>query len=265
MYYGTYRQRRGFLADTPATKHLLIINVIVYLVWSLTSTRGGGSPLDALALYSPVTGYFHWWQPVSYMFMHGNFTHILFNMYSLWLFGTAVERNLGTKRYLILYFVAGLGAAATHLGVGYLSYSSCVTDYVHQLSVLLPDTDPAELGRMVRENFFAYMSMFGADDVESLVFLHPTVGASGAVYGLMMAFAMLFPRAEMMLIFPPVRLSARWMVIIFGGLELLTGVLGTMDGIAHFAHLGGMLFAYFFILSWKNRKEKDRDIWIYSK
>ena len=168
---------------------------------------------------------------------------------------TVVERILGTKRYLILYFVAGLGAAATHLGIGYLSYSACVTDYVHQLSQLFPDTDPTVLQQMVRDNFFGVMSQFESEQsIQSLVFMHPTVGASGAVYGLMMAFAMLNPRAEMMLIFPPVRLSAKWMVIIFGAIELLTGIFFTSDNIAHFAHLGGMLFAFFFILSWRRRR-----------
>lgn len=258
MYYEYDTRRRGFFAGTPATKHLLIVNIIIYIAWSMTSLRGGSGPLDALALYYPATGYFHWWQPVSYMFMHGNFTHILFNMYSLWLFGAAVERILGTKRYLILYFVAGLGAAATHLGVQYLSYSATVTGYVQQLSVLFPDTDPVVLHQMVRENFFSYVQMFETpESIGSLVFLHPTVGASGAVYGLMMAFAMLNPRAEMLLIFPPVRLSAKWMVIIFGGIELLTGIFSTSDGIAHFAHLGGMLFAFFFIMQWRQKRSNN--------
>lgn len=255
MYNDYYNRRRGFLADTPATKHLLIVNVIIYIAWSMTSLRGGSGPLDSLALFYPATGYFHWWQPVTYMFMHGNFTHILFNMYSLWLFGAVVERILGTKRYLILYFVAGLGAAATHLGVQYLSYSATVTGYVQKLSTMFPETDPAVLYHMVRENFFAYAQAFETEEsISSLVFLHPTVGASGAVYGLMMAFAMLNPRAEMMLIFPPVRLSAKWMVIIFGSIELLTGIFSTADGIAHFAHLGGMLFAFFLILQWRNKR-----------
>ena len=189
-----------------ATMHLIIINVIVYLATMINYEFMVGT----FALWPPVTtGLFRTWQPISYMFMHGSFWHIFFNMYSLYLFGSAVERKIGTGRFLLLYFAAGLGAAALHVGVQILSGS-----YV------------------------------------------PTVGASGSVYGLIVAFAMLFPQARMMLLFPPIPMSAKWMAIIFIGLELFTGITGTMDGVAHFAHLGGALVGFILIWLWYKRRRR---------
>jgi membrane associated rhomboid family serine protease len=140
-------------------------------------------------------------------------------MYTLVMFGMVVERALGTKKFLILYFVTGLGAAALHTGVEWLTAHGA---------------DPATLYDLYRT---------------------PMVGASGAIYGVLVAFAMLYPEARMTLIFPPVTLDAKWMVIIFVGIELLTGITGTQVGIAHFAHLGGALFGFLLILYWRKRGE----------
>lgn len=221
----------------PATKHLLIINCLLYLAVVLTGNQGQGGPLDVLMLYYPTSEHFHFWQYFTYMFMHGGFMHLFFNMYSLWLFGTMVEQTLGTKRFVILYVVAGVGAALVHTGVEYLRSPGEYEEYL--------------------EWFIASNPQFGVETLKEVAphcfveQLPPTVGASGAIYGVMMAFAMLHPRAEMQLLFPPVRLTAKWMVIIFGGLEILTGIFYTADGVAHFAHLGGMLFAFFLVLYWK--------------
>ena len=138
--------------------------------------------------------------------MHGGFWHILFNMYTLFLFGMVVERTIGSKKFLVYYFLCGLGAAALHIGVQALTGPSL---YV------------------------------------------PTLGASGAVYGLLLAYAYLFPDNKLTLLFPPVTLSAKWMVLIFLAIELLTGVTGTADGVAHFAHLGGALMGWLLMVWWR--------------
>ncbi len=237
----------------PATRNLLIINCIVYFAVMLTAGREQG-PFDIFMLYYPTSEYFHWWQYVTYMFMHGGFAHLFFNMYALWLFGSMVEQTLGTKRFLILYFVTGIGAALLHTGVEYFTYAREFNIYVEKLAankevlaLHLPDFDPGDVQAYAKAHFVSdYLRPWGVEGI-----IPPTVGASGAIYGVMMAFAMLHPRAEMQLIFPPMRLTAKWMVIVFGGIELLTGIFATSDGVAHFAHLGGMLFAFFLVLYWK--------------
>ncbi len=192
------------------TVHLIIINVLMYL-----ATKFNGQYMyENFSLFYPTTPWFKVWQPLSYMFMHGGFWHIFFNMYSLFIFGKAVEQIIGRQRFTILYFAAGLAAAAAQLGVQAL--------------------DPALQGV-------------------------PTVGASGCVYGIIIAFAMIFPEARLTLIFPPVTLSAKWMAIVFIGIELFTGITGTQAGVAHFAHLGGALIGWLLIWWWYKRPKKDNN------
>ena len=194
----------------PATVHLIIINVLFYL-----ATRVNDQFMVAnFALFYPAAPWFKFWQPLTYMFMHGSFWHLFFNMYSLYIFGISVERIVGTKRFLILYFVSGLAAAAAQLGVQAL---------------------------------------------DSAIQGIPTVGASGCVYGVIIAFAMIFPEAKLTLIFPPVTLSAKWMAVIFIGIELFTGVTGTQAGVAHFAHLGGALAGFILIWWWYKRHHKNNN------
>ena len=175
------------------------------------------------AMAFPLATDFRWWQPLTHMFMHDGFFHIFFNMYTLVMFGMVVERVLGTKRFLILYAITGFGAVALHTGVEFLQVQQLLKEY--------PGTNP----------LYIYNS------------IPHVLGASGAVYGVLVAFAMLYPQARMTLIFPPVTLDAKWMVIIFIGIELLTGITGTQMGVAHFAHLGGALFGWLTILYWKKR------------
>ena len=169
--------------------------------------------VGTFAMFFPTSPYFRWWQPVTHMFMHGGFWHIFFNMYTLVMFGMVVERALGTRKYLWFYFITGLGAAALHTGVEWLELN--------------------------------YM------DGGIGILYTPMVGASGAVYGVLVAFAMLYPQARLTLIFPPVTLDAKWWVIIFIGIELVTGISGTQMGVAHFAHLGGALFGWLLIRYWR--------------
>ena len=214
----------AFLSSLPTvTKNLIIINVIIFLA----SLVNENFMIGTFALFYPTSMYFHWWQVITHMFMHGGFWHIFFNMYTLMIFGGVVERIIGSKKFLFFYFICGLGAVALHLGVEYLQMQAYM--------------EGAALG-----NSAAIQNI-------ALIKNTPTVGASGAIYGVLMGYAMLFPESRMTLLFPPVTLSAKWMVVIFAAIELVTGVTGISAGIAHFAHLGGMLIGWLMILSWRKR------------
>ena len=205
------------------TKNLILINLLMFVAFLVNQTK----MTEIFALFYPTSRYFHWWQYITHMFMHGGFWHIFFNMYTLFIFGSVVERIIGEKKFLIFYFVCGLGAAALHTGVEYLQAQT----YMSQIA-------NGSLGAMR-----SYQALK----------MTPTVGASGAIYGLLIAYAMLFPTAKLTLIFPPITLSAKWWVIIFAVIELVTGVTGVSAGIAHFAHLGGMLFGFLLIRYWRKK------------
>jgi Uncharacterized membrane protein (homolog of Drosophila rhomboid) len=224
-YYGNDDGRRGgFLSSLPpVTKNLIIINVIVFIA----SLFNENFMIGTFALFYPTSPFFHGWQVLTHMFMHGGFWHIFFNMYTLLIFGCVVERIIGSRKFLLFYFVCGLGAVALHLGVEYLQMQSYM--------------EGAALG-----NATAIQNIAAIKNT-------PTVGASGAIYGVLMGYAMLFPESRMTLLFPPVTLSAKWMVAIFAAIELFTGVTGFAGSIAHFAHLGGMLIGWLMIFLWRKR------------
>ena len=203
----------------PVTRSLLIVNVLMFVATCINP----GLMKGLFAMAYPAASDFRWWQPVTHMFMHDGIWHILFNMYTLVMFGMVVERALGTKKFLILFFVTGFGAVLLHTGVEYLQVRSLVKEYT-----------PVP---------------YSAQEIYDMI--PHVLGASGAVYGVLVAFAMLYPEARMTLIFPPVTLDAKWMVAIFIGIELLTGITGTQLGIAHFAHLGGALFGFLLVLYWR--------------
>lgn len=205
------------------TKNLLIINLIAFAATLINRE----AMVVNFALFYPTSHWFHWWQIVTHMFMHGGFWHIFFNMYTLFIFGSVIERMIGSRKFFILYFVCGLGAVALHLGVEAIqahSYMAAIAD---------GSTKAAQ----------AYQALKST----------PTLGASGAIYGLLITYAMLFPASRLTLIFPPVSLSARTWVIIFAVIELFTGISGFADGVAHFAHLGGMLFGFMLVRYWRER------------
>lgn len=205
----------------PVVKNLLLVNVIMYLITIIT----GNFMYENFALFYFKSPLFKPFQLVTHMFMHGGFTHILFNMYTLYIFGCVLERVWGSQKFLFYYFVTGIGAALLHMGVMWL-----------QLQGYIADLNAGDL--------------FARAQIQALLST-PTVGASGAIYGLLLAYGMLFPDNIMQLIFPPVALKAKWFVIIFGALELLLGLSGRGGNVAHFAHLGGMIFGFFLILYWK--------------
>ena len=205
----------------PVVKNLIMINVLMYLITAIT----GSFMYENFALFYFKSPFFKPYQLVTHMFMHGGFTHILFNMYTLFIFGCVLERVWGSRKFLFYYFVTGIGAALLHMGVMWL-----------QLRGYIADLNAGD--------------MYAQVNIQSLL-TTPTVGASGAIYGLLLAYGMLFPDNMMQLIFPPVALKAKWFVIIFGALELLLGLSGRGGDVAHFAHLGGMIFGFFLILYWK--------------
>jgi membrane associated rhomboid family serine protease len=208
----------SFFDNIPVvTRNLLYLNLIMFVASLINPTF----MQDTFAMAYPLAKDFRWWQPVTHMFMHANFMHIFFNMYTLVMFGMVVERALGTKDFIVFYLITGFGAVLLHTGVEYLQVQSLLKEY--------PGVDPQVI----------YNSIPGV------------LGASGAVYGVLVAFAMLYPNARMTLIFPPITLDAKWWVGIFVVIELITGITGTRMGIAHFAHLGGALFGFLLILYWR--------------
>ena len=184
----------------PAVQNLLIANCVVFLAMTLLDKI---RIYELFALFPVPSPLFEIWQPVTYMFMHGDLSHLFFNMFALWMFGRGLEQELGTKRFLIYYLVCGIGAALVQLGTAQIDL------------MRLPEAS------------FGYQSYLCT----------PTVGASGAVFGLLLAFGMLHPNATIMLLIPPIPMKAKWFVIIYGLLELFFGVSGRMDSVAHFAHM----------------------------
>lgn len=225
MSYYSYENRRGFMSNVPtAVKNIIIINVLVMVM----TTLNDNFMYEKFALFYPTSPFFHWWQPLTHMFMHGGFWHLAFNMYTLWIFGSVLERVWGTKKFLIFYFVTGIGAALIHTGVEWIQMQ-------HWLS------------EAAQGSYQAQASIHALK-------MTPTVGASGAIYGVLMGYAMLYPDSMLTLIFPPISLKAKWFVLIFAGIELLTGVTGTGGSIAHFAHLGGLIFGFLLIWYWKKKR-----------
>ena len=215
----------GFLQNIPpVTRNLLIVNVIMFIATLINPVFMKGT----FSMAFPLSTEFRWWQPLTHMFMHDGFFHIFFNMYTLVMFGMVVERVLGSKRFLWFYFITGFGAVALHTGVEFWQ--------VHDLLQKYPQVQPQAI----------YNSIPGV------------LGASGAIYGVLVAFAMLYPEAKLTLIFPPITLNAKWWVIIFIGIELVTGITGTQMGVAHFAHLGGALFGWLLIRYWQKKGQLYR-------
>ncbi|MBB4126289.1 membrane associated rhomboid family serine protease [Xanthomonas translucens] len=197
----------------PVTQALLIGNVVVFLLQQLLGDDTFAPfmlwPLSDFDAFSPGQN-FQIWQLLTYGFLHGSFSHLLFNMLALYMFGGPLEQTWGNKRFLTYYLVCVAGAGLCQLLVGWWMVSN------------------------------------GGDP-------YPTLGASGGIFGLLLAFGMLFPNQRVMLLFPPIPMKARTFVIVFGVLELVMGFTGWQPGVAHFAHLGGMLFGWLLIRYWRGQ------------
>ena len=218
----------GFSFLPVVVKNLLIINGILFLA-DLVLPRFGIDLSNILGLHFFLASDFHVYQLFTYMFMHGNFTHLFFNMFALWMFGNTLENIWGSKRFLLYYILCGLGAGLMQEGVQYIEYAVKLSQY-------------------------QTVNVGGGNIIPMSQYLNnmTTVGASGAIYGLLLAFGMMFPDSLIYLYFL-VPIKAKWFVIGYAAIELLTGVLSAGDGVAHFAHLGGMLMGLIILLIWKKK------------
>ena len=227
----------GFNMLPPVVKNLLIINILFFLA-TLALSRFGIDLNKYLALYYPASKQFGIWQLVSYMFMHGGWMHILFNMFALWMFGNVLENVWGPKRFLNFYLISGIGAGLTQILVAFIRLQA------HHLS-LTPD----EMNMVYSEGYKILMSGRNYSD-PSLSFYNiilniPTIGASGAIFGILLAFGMMFPNSLIYVYFA-IPIKAKYFVMIYGAIELFSGISNRAgDNVAHFAHLGGMVFGYF--------------------
>ena len=241
--------RRGFGAIPPVVKNLIIINVILFLATMVLNGSFGYDLSSRLALFHIKSDYFRPYQFVTHMFMHGGITHIFFNMFALWMFGRVLESVWGPKRFFIYYMITGLGAACVHMTVLYIQYASLEAQMSHeQIEMVL-----SEGYRIFSQNQNFVDPQMG--QLNMLLNVR-TVGASGAVFGILLAFGMLFPNTQLILLFPPIPIRAKYFVIIYGCIELWLALTQPGSNIAHFAHVGGMLFGFLLIKYWKRDRGK---------
>ena len=221
----------------PVIKNLLIINGLLFFA-TFSFQKFGIDLDDLLGLHYPASPKFYPYQFISYMFMHGGFSHIFFNMFALWMFGNVLENAWGAKRFLIYYVVTGLGAALIQMLVTWYQISELQATL--NSSINLPD----EIKFSIEKAIYIKTNT-------------PIIGASGAVFGILLAFGMMFPNTLIYLYFA-IPIKAKWFVIIYGIIELYSGVANrSSDNVAHFAHLGGMIFGFFLIIYWKKKMKNS--------
>lgn len=250
----------------PVVKNLIIINVLVFLIQQVTP-RFGINLDDYMALHYWASPMFRWWQLLTHMFMHGSLSHIFFNMYGLWMFGRILENIWSSQRFITFYLICGLGAALCHMGVLTFEYSTFHSAFMHyqdnptfpefmhmlrkfnmpfnQDGITIANSNPAAMIPYINDYYFQMIN-------------EATVGASGAIFGLLFAFGYLFPNTELYIIFIPIPIKAKWLIGGYALIELFQGVNNSAgDNIAHFAHLGGMLFAFILLRIWHVKHRND--------
>ncbi len=220
----------------PVTKNLIIINVLFFL-GGVVATRYGIDLSTYLGLHFFMADDFNPAQLISYMFMHGGFTHLFFNMFAVWMFGRILEQIWGPKKFLFYYIACGIGAGLIQELVQYIQYAVQLSAY-----------DKVDLGEGMIVPMAQYLNLMN------------TVGASGAVYAILLAFGMLFPNEKMFIIPIPFPIKAKYFVAGYAIIELMQGIANNpTDNVAHFAHLGGMIFGFILIMYWKKKKNKGND------
>ena len=233
----------GRISET--IKALIIVNVIFFIGSSFL----GDVAYKLFALFYFENPNFKYWQPLTHMFMHGGLMHILFNMYALWAFGSPLEKIWGRKKFLFFYFSAGFGAALIHTLVNYYQVQEGMT------ALLNIGMNQTEIMNMLTTGQYnsGILESVSVESIESLYssFNTPAVGASGAIYGVLVAFGLMYPNAELMMIFLPIPIKAKYFIplIIVG--DLFFGITGAATGVAHFAHIGGALFGFIMAYYWK--------------
>lgn len=243
---------------TPVVKQLLIINIIFFIGSQFAPLANG-----YFAMYYFESPMFKLWQPLTHMFMHGGIMHIAFNMFALYSFGSALEHYWGAKKFLFFYISCGLGAALLHTGVNYFQYH-------HALSALEEAKISSDvISSILKEGRYndSILDIVSLTSIENMyhAFNTPVVGASGAIYGLLTAFAFMFPNAQLGLMFIPVPIKAKYFVPGIIAIDLFLGFKGgsifgaESSGIAHFAHVGGALTGFIMMWFWKNNSfDKNR-------
>lgn len=251
-----YTQSRPsfFASIPPVVKNLVIINVLIWLLMALIPAANRWFE-SHLALYYFSSPAFEPYQLFTYMFLHGGFMHLFFNMFALVMFGRTIEMTMGSARFLFYYLTCGICAALVQLAV--------FAVYIHRLESIL---DPAIARQAIEQGYQLLRNglTFSNPDFAALnAFVNtPMVGASGAVYGVLLAFGFLFPNLPVYIFFVPFPIKAKWLIIGYFALELFYGISGSADGVAHFAHLGGMIFG-FALLWWWKRKGVFNNHWFF--
>lgn len=271
----------------PVVKTLLIISVAAWLLTIILKQSAGIDVINYFALYSWESSYFKPWQLFTYLFLHDDkgIFHLFFNMLGLWMFGSVIERYWGAKRFLAYFLITGMGAGVIHLSISnfqllpmkraaeaynfapsYESFDSFTGNY-------LPNSYNNEALNKFMESWyykrgteeepgFIRESKLMVSEISEIRSATPSVGSSGALYGMLLAFGMLFPNAMIMMLFPPIPMKAKYFVFIFGGMELFLGIQNSInDNVAHFAHLGGMVFGIILILLWR-KQDKNRNVYM---
>ena len=243
---------------TDAVKHLIIINVIFFA----TSYFIGPVFFEKMALYFPKNQNFGFWQFVTHMFMHGGMMHILFNMYALWAFGSPLEQMWGRNKFIFFYFSAGIGAGLIYTGVNYIQFNGI---YEHLLNIGM---SPQSLQELLTNGRYdsSILSQISQEKLTEIyqIYNTPAVGASGAIYGVLVAFGMTYPNAKLALIFFPVPVSAKYFIPALIGIDLFMGLGGSSlfgsqgVGIAHFAHVGGAIIGYIMMRYWRKNQFNDK-------
>ena len=230
-------------------KQLIIINVLFFL----GSMSLGNTAYDLLALHYPHNPKFAPWQVVTHMFMHGSINHILFNMFGLWMFGGTLAQMWGRNKFLFFYLSTGLGAAALQLGINYFQISTVVEQLVEAGYSATVLTETLQSGQYNT----SWLNVISQTELSQLLtsFNMSMVGASGALYGILVAFAFLFPNTELMIIFLPIPIKAKYFVPILLASDLFFGFSSySLGPIAHFAHLGGAVTGFIMMWYWKKQQ-----------
>lgn len=267
----------GFDSIPPVVKNLLILNALAWLATLAFLSMGWADLPSTLGLFYPGSVYFKPLQFSTYMFMHGSFTHLLYNMLALWMFGSLLESYWGPKRFLLFYLTTAIGAALMHIGVTAWE----IHGLQQQIDLYKSNPDVSQLSLLLQEDHTLFikpeiqrfLDLFLADPNNSQIIQEskdlvdllpirkmnvPVVGASGAIFGILMAGFLLYPNTEMMILFFPFPIKVKYLVSVLAFMELYE-IVGNkpFDNVAHFAHLGGMLFGWILVKYW-NKTDRNR-------
>ncbi|MEG1949964.1 MAG: rhomboid family intramembrane serine protease [Odoribacter sp.] len=266
---------RPFSGITPAVKMLLILNVVMYFLAMFLDRNFHIDTADMLGLHLPQSFFWNPWQYVTHMFMHGSISHLFFNMFALFMFGRILESVWGSRRFLIFYFVCGIGAGTLNSLIGWFEVHRLLEQYQAFKSAPSPEllsefvknqvANPASWVWEVIDSWINQPNSQEYIQAGEVLFQRiidakinvPMIGASGAIFGILLAFGMLFPNTELYLMFIPIPIKAKYFVLGYGLIELFLGFQNSAsDNVAHFAHLGGMLFGYILLKYWGRKSKK---------